>query len=134
MPSFVHQNTGPDQNFGNLRGFGHLHEDMVFGEVMANVMADHRIYSSGIFFDDYMWENEDLTRRDLFGPWAFRKDRQYVSIFDRAGNKTRWGSIIIFFFKIGCCCTQPPLSFLIICDTCDIIVAMNIIIIIIVLA
>ena len=43
----------PDENFGNLRGGGPLHKDMMFGEVIANVMGNYRIYSAGVFFDRY---------------------------------------------------------------------------------
>ena len=45
------QNVMPDENFGNLRGGGPLHKDMMFGEVIANVMGNFRIYSAGVYFD-----------------------------------------------------------------------------------
>ncbi|GFN94711.1 fras1 related extracellular matrix protein [Plakobranchus ocellatus] len=45
------QNVMPDENFGNLRGGGPLHKDMMFGEVIANVMGNYRIYAAGVFFD-----------------------------------------------------------------------------------
>ena len=39
------------ENFGNLRGGGRLHVDQMFGEVIANVMGNFRIYSAGLYFD-----------------------------------------------------------------------------------
>ena len=44
----------PEENFGNMRGGGPLHKDMMFGEVIANVMGNYRIYSAGVFFDRYL--------------------------------------------------------------------------------
>lgn len=61
-------------NFGNLRGGGRLHQDHLFGEVLSNVMADHWIVSSGIFFEPYMFENPDGTTKELFGPFAYKED------------------------------------------------------------
>lgn len=71
-------------NFGNLRGGGRLHQDHLFGEVLANVMGDHRILSSGIFFEPYIFENQDGTAKELFGPYAF-KDRGVAKAIDMAG-------------------------------------------------
>ena len=66
------QNTHPEENFGNLRGGGTLHEEHMFAEVVANVLSNHKIYSSGIFFEPYTWENSDRSKKELFGPWSFR--------------------------------------------------------------
>ncbi|KAK7497619.1 hypothetical protein BaRGS_00011014, partial [Batillaria attramentaria] len=83
------QNTDPSENFGNLRGGGRLHQEHVFGEVIANVMGNFKIYSAGVFFDRYMFENQDGTKREFFGPWAYRKDGGYYAI-DTAGLNTRY--------------------------------------------
>ncbi|KAK7497616.1 hypothetical protein BaRGS_00011011 [Batillaria attramentaria] len=83
------QNTDPAENFGNLRGGGRLHQEHVFGEVIANVMGNFKIYSAGVFFDRYMFENQDGTKREFFGPWAYRKDGGYYAI-DTAGLNTRY--------------------------------------------
>ena len=71
-------------NFGNLRGGGRLHQDHLFGEVLANVMADDRILSSGIFFEPYIFENQDGTAKELFGPYAFMENGVAKAI-DMAG-------------------------------------------------
>ena len=44
------QNVVPDENFSNMRGGGPLHKDMIFGEVIANVMGNYRIYADHVFF------------------------------------------------------------------------------------
>nr|KAG5707185.1 hypothetical protein BaRGS_017869 [Batillaria attramentaria] len=64
-------------------------QEHVFGEVIANVMGNFKIYSAGVFFDRYMFENQDGTKREFFGPWAYRKDGGYYAI-DTAGLNTRY--------------------------------------------
>ena len=83
------QNTAPTENFGNLLGGGRLHVEHLFGEVIANVMGNFKIYSAGVFFDRYQFENQDGSKRELFGPWAYRKDGGYYAI-DTAGMATRY--------------------------------------------
>nr|KAG5707180.1 hypothetical protein BaRGS_017864 [Batillaria attramentaria] len=83
------QNTDPAENFGNLRGGGRLHQEHLFGEVIANVMGNFKVYSSGVYFDRYMFENQDGTKREFFGPWAYRKDGGFYAI-DTAGLSTRY--------------------------------------------
>ncbi|KAH9491660.1 hypothetical protein Btru_030619 [Bulinus truncatus] len=78
------QNVMPDENFGNLRGGGLLHEDQMFAEVIANVMGNFKIYSAGLFFDSYKFQNQDLSYRDLFGPEAFRSKDSFYAV-DTAG-------------------------------------------------
>ena len=56
----------------------------LFGEVIANVMGNFKIYSAGVFFDRYQFENQDGTKRELFGPWAYKKQGGYYAI-DTAG-------------------------------------------------
>ncbi|KAK3708828.1 hypothetical protein RRG08_021982 [Elysia crispata] len=83
------QNVMPDENFGNLRGGGPLHKDMMFGEVIANVMGNFRIYSAGVYFDRWKFENDDGSLRELFGPWAFRRRGAFFAE-DTAGYSTQY--------------------------------------------
>ncbi|CAG5117529.1 unnamed protein product, partial [Candidula unifasciata] len=83
------QNVLPEENFGDLRGGGRLQIDHMYGEVIANVMGNFKIYSAGVFFDRYKFENQDGTRRELFGPWAFRKSGSFFAL-DAAGLKSRY--------------------------------------------
>ncbi|XP_063442407.1 uncharacterized protein LOC134722716 [Mytilus trossulus] len=78
------ENVQAADNFGNLRGGGRLHQDHLFGEVLANVMADYRIVSSGIFFEPYIFKNKDGTPKELFGPYAFKSEGVAKAI-DTAG-------------------------------------------------
>ncbi|CAG2204956.1 unnamed protein product [Mytilus edulis] len=78
------ENIQATDNFGNLRGGGRLHQDHLFGEVLANVMADYRIISSGIFFEPYIFKNQDGTSKELFGPYAFKSEGVAKAI-DMAG-------------------------------------------------
>lgn len=78
------ENIQATDNFGNLRGGGRLHQDHLFGEVLANVMADYRIISSGIFFEPYIFKNQDGTFKELFGPYAFKSEGVAKAI-DMAG-------------------------------------------------
>ncbi|GFS07812.1 LOW QUALITY PROTEIN: Fras1 related extracellular matrix protein [Elysia marginata] len=83
------QNVMPDENFGNMRGGGPLHKDMMFGEVIANVMGNYRIYSAGVYFDRWKFENDDGSPRELFGPWAFRRRGAYFAE-DTAGYSAQY--------------------------------------------
>ncbi|KAK0060871.1 hypothetical protein Bpfe_009740 [Biomphalaria pfeifferi] len=74
------QNVMPDENFGNLRGGGILHIDQMFAEVLANVMGNYKIYSSGIFFDRYTFQDQDRSFRELFGPEAFRYKGSFYAV------------------------------------------------------
>lgn len=78
------ENVQISDNFGNLRGGGRLHQDHLFGEVIANVMADHRIFSSGIFFEPFVFENVDGSEKELFGPYAYQSGGVAYAI-DMAG-------------------------------------------------
>ncbi|KAL8589311.1 hypothetical protein ACOMHN_052314 [Nucella lapillus] len=83
------QNTDPRENFGNLRGGGRLHIEHLFGEVVANVMGNFKVYSSGVYFDRYQFHNQDGSRRELFGPWAYRRQGGFYAL-DSAGLSTRY--------------------------------------------
>ncbi|XP_048254912.1 uncharacterized protein LOC124137543 [Haliotis rufescens] len=98
------QNNDPNENFGNLRGGGRLHVEHLFGEVIANVMSNFKIRSSGVFFDRNQFVNQDDTVREFFGPLAFKKEGSFYSV-DTAGlpkhyvdedwyreQKGRWGT------------------------------------------
>ena len=83
------QNTDPSENFGNLRGGGRLHEEHMFGEVIANVMGNFKIYSAGVYFDRYQFENQDGSKRELFGPWAYKREGGFY-VLDSAGLPSRY--------------------------------------------
>ncbi|XP_041376152.1 uncharacterized protein LOC121388737 [Gigantopelta aegis] len=83
------QNTSPNDNFGTLRGGGRLHMEHLFGEVLANVMANHKILSSGIFWDTHQFVNQDDSTREFFGPLAYKKQGSFYLI-DSAGLPLRY--------------------------------------------
>ena len=83
------QNVQASDNFGNLRGGGRLHLEQMFGEVIANVMADHKILSSAIYFEPYMFENQDGSKRELFGPFAYVKGGRALAL-DTAGYTRKY--------------------------------------------
>ncbi|XP_013089446.2 uncharacterized protein LOC106073439 [Biomphalaria glabrata] len=77
------QNVDEYEEFGNLRGDRRLNETQIFGEVIANVMADWKIVGAGVFFDRYKFRmsppinNTDPRfvngiTREFFGPFAWR--------------------------------------------------------------
>lgn len=82
------QNVNYGEIFGDIRGGGRLHVDHMFGEVIANVMSNYRMWSSGIFFERNSFENEDGTTREYFGPYAFRTVKSTYDALDWAGLKT----------------------------------------------
>lgn len=82
--SNFHQNINPDERFGWIRGGGRIHQEHIFGEVIANVMADHKILSSGVYYEPYVFENMDGSKRKFFGPIAFQKKGVTYAI-DTAG-------------------------------------------------
>ncbi|KAJ8314702.1 hypothetical protein KUTeg_006852 [Tegillarca granosa] len=84
-----YQNVVPGENFGTLKGGNRIHYEHLFGEVLANIMADHKILSSGVFFEPYFFEDENGTKKEYFGPWAFKRDGEYFAI-DTAGFKKRY--------------------------------------------
>ncbi|GFN94729.1 hypothetical protein PoB_002123500 [Plakobranchus ocellatus] len=61
----------------------------MFGEVIANVMGNYRIYAAGVFFDRYKFENDDGSVRELFGPWAFRRQGAFYAE-DQAGYSSMY--------------------------------------------
>ncbi|XP_014788876.1 uncharacterized protein LOC106882646 [Octopus bimaculoides] len=78
------QNANPNENFGYHKGGARLIPQQIFGEVVANVMADFRIMSSGVFFDKYVFKESETTVKELFGPFAFRQRGLYRAV-DSAG-------------------------------------------------
>ncbi|CAL1537134.1 unnamed protein product [Lymnaea stagnalis] len=83
------QNVMPDENYGNLRGGGILHVDQMYGEVLANVMGNFKIYSAGLYFDRFKFENQDRSVRELFGPEAYRKQGSFYAV-DMAGQSKKY--------------------------------------------
>ncbi|CAE1274157.1 unnamed protein product [Acanthosepion pharaonis] len=83
------QNANPLETFGIHRGGRHLHQGLIFGEVLANVMADFRIMSSGVFYDHNLFLDDNGHYKELFGPWAYRQQGRYFAI-DRAGEPEQY--------------------------------------------
>ncbi|CAG5117532.1 unnamed protein product, partial [Candidula unifasciata] len=83
------QNAQPEKNHGILKGGGFLQEDHLFGEVLANVMGNFRIVSAGVFFDRNKFGKPGGATRELFGPWAFRKNNAFY-VMDTAGQSSQY--------------------------------------------
>lgn len=81
------QNADPNEHFGYHKGGSRLIPQHIFGEVVANVMADFRIMSSGVFFDKYIFKESETSVKELFGPFAFRQRGLYRAV-DSAGLQT----------------------------------------------
>ncbi|XP_062583037.1 uncharacterized protein LOC134244804 [Saccostrea cucullata] len=84
-----YQNVIPGENFGYLKGGNRIHHELLFGEVLANVMGDHKVLSSGIYFEPHVFEDWDGKTREFFGPFAWTRDKSVYAI-DTAGFKTRY--------------------------------------------
>lgn len=84
-----YQNVIPGENFGYLKGGNRIHHELMFGEVLANVMADYKVLSSGIYFEPHVFEDWDGKSREYFGPFAYKRDNNAFAI-DTAGFKTRY--------------------------------------------
>ena len=84
-----YQNVIPGENFGYLKGGNRIHHELMFGEVLANVMADYKVLSSGIYFEPHVFEDWDGKTREFFGPFAYKRDNNAFAI-DMAGFKSRY--------------------------------------------
>ena len=69
------QNIDMYEEYGNLRGDKLLNIELLFGEVVANVMGDLRIRGSGIFYDVDKYRGPDGRTRQFFGPYAYRYEK-----------------------------------------------------------
>ncbi|XP_061196658.1 uncharacterized protein LOC133204933 [Saccostrea echinata] len=78
------QHTEDFETFGRIKGGARLHYEKLFGEVLANVMSDYKILSSGIFFERYVYHSPNESVREYFGPLAFKKDGEFY-VIDTAG-------------------------------------------------
>jgi hypothetical protein len=83
------QNVIPGENFGYLKGGNRIHHELMFGEVLANVMADYKVLSSGIYFEPHVFEDWNGKSREFFGPFAWKRDKSVYAI-DTAGFKKRY--------------------------------------------
>ncbi|KAK6170213.1 hypothetical protein SNE40_018662 [Patella caerulea] len=81
------QNIDEYEEFGDLKGDRRLNETQIFAEVVANVMSDHKILGSGVFFDRYQFRMSppvnntdprfiDGITREFFGPYSWRQQVQ----------------------------------------------------------
>lgn len=84
-----YQNVIPGENFGYLKGGNRIHHELMFGEVLANVMADYKVLSSGVYFEPHVFEDWDGKSREYFGPFAYKRDNNAFAI-DTAGFKSRY--------------------------------------------
>ncbi|XP_056002898.1 uncharacterized protein LOC125658223 [Ostrea edulis] len=83
------QNVIPGENFGYLKGGNRIHHELLFGEVLANVLADYKVLSSGIYFEPHVFEDWDGKSREFFGPFAWKRDKSVYAI-DTAGFKKKY--------------------------------------------
>lgn len=64
------QIVDPDEQFGELRlADKPLTEDQLFGEVIATVMSNVRIWSAGIY-----WDKNKFPNRTMFAPYVYKKE------------------------------------------------------------
>ena len=73
------QNIDRYEEYGNLRGDNLLNVELIFGEVLANVMGDFKIKGSGVFYDIDKFEGPDGRTRQYFGPYAWRYEEDNPS-------------------------------------------------------
>lgn len=85
------QNIDRYEEYGNLRGDNLLNVELIFGEVLANVMGDLKIKGSGVFYDIDKFEGPDARTRQYFGPYAYRYEDDNPSgpSGDRANTQFR---------------------------------------------
>ncbi|XP_059141672.1 uncharacterized protein LOC131929461, partial [Physella acuta] len=70
---------------GNSGGAGpRVHDDHLFGEVVANVMGNFRILAAGVFFNRDGFVDRDGRTLEMFGPWAYRRQGSVYAL-DTAG-------------------------------------------------
>lgn len=70
------QNIDLYEEYGNLRGDKLLNIELLFGEVLANVMGDLMIKGSGVFYDIDKFKGPDMLTRQFFGPYAYRYEKE----------------------------------------------------------
>ena len=68
------QNIDIYEEYGNLRGDKLLNIELIFGEVLANVMGDLKLKGSGVFYDIDKYQGPTGRTRQYFGPYAYRYD------------------------------------------------------------
>ncbi|XP_062592341.1 uncharacterized protein LOC134253767 [Saccostrea cucullata] len=88
----AHLQTMEDMDsFGHIRGGSRLHHEHLFGEVLANVMADYKILSSGIYYEPYSFRSPNESFREFFGPYAYRHKDEFYAL-DTAGLENHYTS------------------------------------------
>ncbi|PAA54605.1 hypothetical protein BOX15_Mlig022400g1, partial [Macrostomum lignano] len=71
--SAFQQNVNPDEIYGGVHGDKYLNEHQIYGEVFSNIMADHWILSSGVYYDRDAFFNPKLRNKvEYFGPTAYK--------------------------------------------------------------
>ncbi|KAK3085703.1 hypothetical protein FSP39_007558 [Pinctada imbricata] len=84
------QNVQAGENFGYLKGGGRIHYEVLYGEVLSNVMSDHKVISSGVFFEPNVFEEFDGKTREYFGALAYRDNDENIMAIDMAGLPERY--------------------------------------------
>jgi len=81
------QNIDAYEEYGTLRGDNLLNIELIFGEVLANVMGDLKLKGSGVFFDEEKFIGPDGRTRQFFGPYAYRYDDEDQGIGGPTGDR-----------------------------------------------
>lgn len=76
LSSFL-QIVDPTEQFGELRLADRpLTEDQVFGEAVATVMGDIRVWGAGVF-----WDRNKFPGRTHFAPFAYKKEQNVRNFY-----------------------------------------------------
>ncbi|CAH8864237.1 unnamed protein product [Trichobilharzia szidati] len=70
--SAYYQNNVIGELYGSLKTGFPINRYQLFGEVIANVLSNFDIVSSGIFFDYQMFTDHEGVTWDLFAPYAYK--------------------------------------------------------------
>ena len=71
--SNIYQNVFANESLGAIRSNETVNVELLFGETLAMVMGDVRIYSAGVWFDIDKYSGRE-GRREFFAPFAWRPD------------------------------------------------------------
>ncbi|THD27998.1 Fras1 extracellular matrix protein [Fasciola hepatica] len=89
--SAYYQNNVVGEVYGSLLTGFPINRFELFGEVIANVLSNFDIVSSGVFFDYQMFTDHDGITWDLFAPFAYKPvgSTQAVEAIDMSINTYR---------------------------------------------
>ena len=72
LSNFLQNVDDTNNDYGNIKGDSPLNIDLIFGEVLSNVMGLLKIKGSGVFYDSDKFRGPDGAIRHRFGPYAYR--------------------------------------------------------------